>query len=535
MENRAQALELAAKNKSLLQESEAKFAHVFEAANVGKSITSLDGKIEVNKAFCELVGYSPEEMREKKWQDITPPDEIKFTENLLTPLLKGEKDSIRFNKRYVHKNGSFVWADVSVAIQRDNDGKPQHFITTIVDITDRINAELEKERLQLDLVQAQKMDAIGKLAGGVAHDYNNVLSVILGYTEMALERVDPNDSLHADLQEVYNAAQCSADITRQLLAFARKQVAVPKVLDLNNTLEGMLKMLRRLIGEDIDLVWVPVRDLWSIKFDPSQLDQILTNLCINARDAIGGVGKVSIEFENKTIDEGFSQNHFDFVPGEFVQLTVSDNGCGMDRETLTNIFEPFFTTKDLGHGTGLGLATVYGIVRQNNGFVNVYSEPGKGTAFKIYLPRHVGEVEELSVQDDFNAALGRGETVLIVEDEVSILKLATKILKSNGYNVIGATNPCEALILAEKHAGDIHLLITDVILPELNGRQLSERLCALYPKIKVLFMSGYTADVIARRGIIDEGVNFIQKPFSVNNFTAKARHAIDQNGIRAKK
>ena len=250
-------------------------------------------------------------------------------------------------------------------------------------ITERVN-------LQAQLIQAQKMESVGRLAGGVAHDYNNALSVIIGFTELAMEKIDPAGPLHADLNEVLNAANHATDITRQLLAFARKQIVAPVVLDLNDNIETMLKMLRRLIGEDIDLAWLPGTGLWPVKMDPSQIDQILANLCVNARDAIAGVGKVTIETVNKVFDAAYCADHVGFIPGEFVLMAVSDNGCGMDKEILNNIFEPFFTTKDVGKGTGLGLATVYGIVKQNNGFINVYSEPGKGTTIKIYLPRHEG-------------------------------------------------------------------------------------------------------------------------------------------------
>ena len=261
-------------------------------------------------------------------------------------------------------------------------------VGTHIDITDRVN-------LQAQFVQAQKMESVGRLAGGVAHDYNNVLSVIIGYTEMAMDEVDPAGPLHANLEEVLTAANRATDITRQLLAFARKQTIAPKVLDLNETVEGMLKMLRRLIGEDIDLAWLPGASLWPVKMDPSQIDQILANLCVNARDAIAGVGKVTIETGTVVFDAAYCADHAGFVPGEFVMLAVSDNGCGMDKEMLDKIFEPFFTTKDVDKGTGLGLATVYGIVKQNNGFINVYSEPGKGTTIKIYLPRHEGKAVEI--------------------------------------------------------------------------------------------------------------------------------------------
>jgi two-component system cell cycle sensor histidine kinase/response regulator CckA len=300
------------------------------------------------------------------------------------------------------------------------------------------------------------------------------------------------------------------------------------VLDLNTRVEGMLKMLRRLIGEDIDLAWLPRASLWPVKMDPSQIDQILANLCVNARDAIEGVGKVTIETDTVVFDADYCADHAGFVPGEFVKLAVSDNGCGMDKEVLNNIFEPFFTTKEVERGTGLGLAMVYGIVKQNNGFINVYSEPGKGTTIKIYVPRHKGKIVETQGEAKAEIPLGRGETVLVVEDDLPVLKLARKILDGLGYTVLIAGTPGEALGLAEKHAGEIHLLVTDVIMPEMNGRELAERLQSLYPGLKYMFMSGYTANAIAHGNVLEEGVHFIQKPFSTRDLAVKVREALDE-------
>ena len=396
------------------------------------------------------------------------------------------------------------------------------------DISARVERQKSHSLLQAQLAQAQKMESVGRLAGGVAHDYNNMLSVIIGYSELALGQVKPEEPLHADLKIILKAAKRSTDITRQLLAFARQQTISPKVIDLNDTVESMLKMLRRLIGENIDLAWHPRAGLGTINMDPTQIDQILANLIVNARDAITDVGKITIETDSATFDETYCADHADFVPGDFVMLAVSDDGSGMDKETLDKVFEPFFTTKGLGQGTGLGLATVYGIVKQNEGFINVYSEPDKGTTFRIYLRKHAGQAigeRKLSVK---GTPTGHGEMVLVVEDETLILDLAEKMLTRLGYRVLLATNPDEALQLAAAHTGDISLLMTDVVMPEMNGRELSERLQALNPKLKCLFMSGYTANVIAHRGILNEGVNFIQKPFSVKDLAFKVRGALDR-------
>ena len=392
----------------------------------------------------------------------------------------------------------------------------------------REEAEQERTSLEKQLLQAQKMEAVGRLAGGVAHDFNNMLGLIIGRAELALGRMSASDPLRADLAEILNAAKRSTEITRQLLAFARRQTISPKVLDLNDAVETTLQMLRRLLGEDIDLAWLPKAGLWPVLMDPSQLDQVLANLCVNARDAIAGMGKITIETENLVFDERYCADHPGFVPGEFVMLSVSDDGCGMDEDVLAHIFEPFFTTKDANQGTGLGLATVYGIVKQNHGFVNVYSEPGTGTTFKVYLPRHAGEVVRTDEKTLTAMPRSRGETVLLVEDEPAIMRTSKLMLERLGYRVLATGSPSEALALAERHAGGMDLLITDVVMPEMNGRELAAGMRSLYPDIRILFMSGYTANVIAHRSVLEKGVDFIQKPFFMKELAAKVREALDR-------
>ncbi len=409
--------------------------------------------------------------------------------------------------------------------------KDAEIVTYLADVTWDIvgqkQADSERERLSHQLHQAQKMETIGRLAGGVAHDFNNMLSVIIGCTQMALTKVDQVAPLHQDLQEILDAGKRSADITRQLLAFARKQAIAPLVLDINAVIEGMLKMLRRLIGEDIHLVWKPKVDAWSVKMDPAQIDQILANLCINARDAITDTGKITIETGNVVFDQKYCADHLGFVPGHFFFLAVSDDGKGMDKETIGNIFEPFFTTKELGRGTGLGLATVFGIVKQNDGFINVYSEPEAGSTFKIYLPRYLNGTAVESPRQMEQDLVGKGEMVLVVEDENAILRLAENLLKELNYQVLTTQSPAEALTLAARHAAAIDLLITDVVMPEMNGRELSERIRAFCPNLKHLFMSGYTANVIAHHGVLDVGVPFLAKPFSKEDMAAKVREALE--------
>lgn len=384
------------------------------------------------------------------------------------------------------------------------------------------------KKMEAQLLQAQKMESVGRLAGGVAHDFNNMLGIIIGNTEMIMDDMDSDNPYLANLQEIYKAAERSTRLTRQLLAFARKQTISLKVLNLNDTLEAMLTMLQRLIGEDINLAWFPERNLWPVKMDPSQVDQILANLCVNSRDAIMNVGKITIETGNVSIDANYCHDHEGFKPGDFVMISISDNGSGMDNETLDNLFEPFFTTKDIGQGTGLGLATVYGIIKQNNGFINVYSELGNGTTFKIYLPRYTTRTSRDETEAPVEQGKGGSETILLVEDEKAILAMTAAMLKRLGYHVLSASNPNAAIEIGKAHPGEIDLLLTDVIMPEMNGRDLAGKISELFPSLKCLFMSGYTANVIAHHGILDEGVKFISKPFSKYHLSVKIREALDE-------
>lgn len=409
-----------------------------------------------------------------------------------------------------------------------DNGKISGAVVTFTDITARMRAEEEKAQLEIQLQHAQKMESVGRLAGGVAHDFNNMLSVILGHAELGLTRLDPAHPVSADLAEISVAAQRSAELTRQLLAFARRQPVAPKMLDLNETVEGMLKMMRRLIGEEVRLNWKPAPDLWPVMMDPSQIDQILANLCVNARDAIVGSGIISIETENVAMDESHNVAPPGTAPAEFVRMTITDNGSGMAKETLANIFEPFFTTKEQGKGTGLGLAMVYGIVTQNNGFIDVYSEPGRGTTFSIYLPHFDEEAPEKPGESKEEGPLPGGkETILLVEDEPAILETVASMLKKLGYKVLPAITPADAIRLAREHAGEIPLLLTDVVMPLMNGKDLAEALLASYPSLKPIFMSGYTADIIAHHGVLDKGAHFIQKPIALPILAAKVREVLD--------
>ena len=393
------------------------------------------------------------------------------------------------------------------------------------DITERKRAEEERVQLEAQLHHAQKMDSVGRLAGGVAHDFNNMLGVILGHTEFALEQVDPASSLKEDLEQVRKAAVRSAALTRQLLAFARKQATAPAVLGVNDRVEEILAMLRRLLGENIQLARLAAADVWPVYMDASQLDQILTNLCVNARDAISTVGTLTIETANFTVDAEYSASHLGAVPGDYVRLTVRDDGCGIDEETLSHIFEPFFTTKPVNEGTGLGLATVHGIVMQNKGSIDVESEPGHGTTFTILLPRHHG-IAGPAVERRAEATGPGHETILIVEDEPALLSLTRRMLERMGYAVLTAGTPAEAMRQAEQHGRKIHLLLSDVVMPEMSGPDLARNLMSRHPHLKLVFMSGYPANVNAQRGLL-ENSNFLQKPFSRADLVAKVREALD--------
>lgn len=372
------------------------------------------------------------------------------------------------------------------------------------------------------------MESVGRLAGGVAHDFNNMLGVILGHTDMMLNRSEKLfPPVRAALSEIKKAAERSAEMTRQLLAFARKQTVAPEVLDINTRVEDMLKIIQRLIGEDIELAWKPGAHTWPVKMDPSQIDQILVNLCINARDALNGAGKVTIETGNTTLDEAYCEHHGDSKPGEYALLAVSDSGTGMPPETADKIFEPFFSTKQTGKGTGLGLATVHGIVMQNKGYINVNSAPDKGTSFRIYLPRHDGHPKEVPASNPVKTTPEGHETILLVEDETAILHMVAEMLQEIGYVVISAETPGQAISLAKNHQGSIDLLLTDVVMPAMNGHDLSMHIKTLHPQVKCLFMSGYTANIIAKQGVLDKGVNFIHKPFSFQNLASKLRELLD--------
>ncbi len=463
---------------------------------------------------------------------------------ILIDLLDARNEQIEKFYKYIKRSDSAIYAESDVPHLRegqgahlwavatqifDRSGSRSGAIEMIRDVTDIKLAEQDQEKLKEQLLQTQKMDSVGRLAGGIAHDFNNLLTVILGHTQLAIMETPSSNPMKTHLKTIEDTAHRSADLVRQLLAFARKQTVAPRALDINETVKNLLTMLPRLIGEDITVDWKPGGQLWALWIDSSQIDQIIINLCVNARDAITGVGKISLETANIVADMDYCRSNPESVPGDYVMLAVSDNGCGMEKTTIDHIFEPFFTTKEIGQGTGMGLATVYGVVKQNKGFINVYSEPGQGTTFKVYFPRFTGVRGVKLETEKQDSPMGKGETVLVVEDDALILSMSRQMLEKLGYTVLLADSPSKALAQMQIHASEILLLITDVVMPEMNGRDLEQALRAAKPDLKCLFISGYTANVIAHHGVLDKDVCFLQKPFSLEDLASKVRQALEQS------
>ena len=492
----------------------------------GETIVITDAKgtiLYVNPAFTKVTGYSREEALGQNPRILKSGqhDSVFYKAMWETLCTGGAWEGQLINRT---KSGTLFTEQATISPVRDPDGHIVNFVCVKRDITAQLHDQQEKENLQAQLLQAQKMESIGRLAGGVAHDFNNMLQAILGYTEMALEQVEPEKPLHFDILEIQKAARRSSLLTRQLQAFARKQTIVPKVLDLNLAVEGMSDMLRRLIGEEIGLEWRPGKGLGLVKMDPGQLDQIVTNLCVNARDAIGKNGNIVLETRNATLGETIRGMHGEIPPGDYVVLSVVDDGCGMPKEVIDHIFEPFFTTKQTGKGTGLGLATVYGIVRQNQGGIRVQSKPGQGTAFQIFLPRHAGESPAPeSTGKGQPLAKSNGQTILLVEDEETILQATRRMLESLGYSVLATTSPEEAVRLAREQSRPVDLLLTDVIMPVMTGPDLVQQLLKDHPRLPFLYMSGYTANLLEEKGVREDSANFIQKPFSRETLAKKVQ------------
>jgi two-component system, cell cycle sensor histidine kinase and response regulator CckA len=513
---------------------EARYQALFEASPLPMWVFDREtlGFLAVNEAAVRHYGFSRQEFDSMRITDVRSPDDVDAVAEAVAREVRGLEGRIWLHRK---KDGSRISVEIK-GHDFEFAGRPARLIL-VHDVTERMAAEEARKRANEALLKteeqlrhAQKMEAVGRLAGGVAHDFNNLLSVVLSYTSLILGEVGPDDPIRDDLGEILRAGERATELTRQLLAFSRQQVLKPKVLDLNQSVAGMEKMLMRLLGADVEVVRIEGADLGKIVADPGQIEQILMNLAVNARDAMPSGGKLTIRTENVELDEAYAKEHVGVVPGPYVKLTVSDDGVGMDRETLSRVFEPFFTTKPRGRGTGLGLSTVFGIVRQSQGHIGVVSEPGKGATFEVFLP-WAERVGESPSPDPAPPETVRGtETILLVEDDEQVRAVAGGILRRSGYTVLEAPGPGEALLVSEQYAEKIDLLLTDVVLPRMNGPQLVERLHPARPGMKVLFMSGYTEDAMFRRGLEDPGLDYLQKPLRPEALTSKVREVLGRRG-----
>ncbi len=485
-----------------------------------------NGRIRYTSPSCfKVIGYRPEEFLEENCFSHIHPADSSRVQDLIQRLMEEPGATIRMEFRLRHRDGSWRWME-AFARNLLHISSIQGIVVNARDITEQRLAEEEVNTLQEQFRQSQKMEAIGRLAGGIAHDFNNLLSIIQGYSDLSLLNLEPGDPLRENIEQIRQASRKASDLTRQLLAFGRRQVMEMRVFDPNHLLKDLEKMLKRVIGEDIELAIITGEGVGRIKADPGQVEQMILNLVVNARDAMPSGGKLTIETANVKLDEAYAKGHIGVKPGDYVMLSVSDTGEGMTPEVKERIFEPFFTTKP--KGTGLGLSTVYGIVKQSGGNIWVYSEPGSGTSFKIYLPR-VDEPLEEDVEVSREEELPRGdETVLIVEDEEEVRKIAVAVLRRQGYRVLEAPQGGDAFLICEKYEGPIHLMLTDVVMPRMDGMELAERLLSMRPEMKVIFMSGYADHAILRHGILKEGMEYIQKPFTVEGLARKVREVLEK-------
>ena len=516
------------RSEEVLRESEEKYHLVVAHANQGILIAQ-DGVIKFsNPKLSEISGYSQEELFSKPFTEFIYPDDSQMVvENHLKRLQGIELPHI-YDFRILDKEGNIKWLEINVALI-NWEGKPAT-LNFLTDITERKRTEEEMKTLQEQFRHSQKMEAIGRLAGGIAHDFNNLLTIIKGYSQLSLHELKEENPLKGNLEEINRASEKASDLTRQLLNFSRSQMMEMKVVDLNTLLRNLDKMLRRVIGEDVELITCLADDLGRIKVDPGQIEQVIMNLVVNAKDAIPSGGKLAIETANVELDETYARSHIGVKPGHHVMLLVSDTGMGMGSEVKKKIFEPFFTTKEKNKGTGLGLSTVYGIVKQSGGDIWVYSEPGYGTTFKIYFPR-VDEPQDIEgvKENGVEEGLPHGdETILVVEDDEEVRKITGRILRMQGYRVLEASNGGDVFSVCDQHEGPFHLMITDVVMPEMKGPELAKRLSSSYPEMKVIYMSGYVENVISRQGILEKGMEYIQKPFTVNELARKVREVLDK-------
>jgi len=515
----------------LLQHSETYYRALIENASDLISIIDADGKMSYQSPSVKrLLGYEHEEIIGSFCSDFVHPDDSEKAKNAIEKITQNPRQTVEIEVRFLHKDG--FWRNFACTLTNLVDNPAiRGIVSNAFDVTERERAAQALRESEEQLRQAQKLESVGRLAGGIAHDFNNMLTAINGYSDLMLAKLSMDDPLRRNVEEIKKASMRSAELTRQLLAFSRRQIMQPIVVDINKIISEMTVMMRRLIGEDIQLVTSLSPDIGLIEADPGQLNQVVLNLVVNARDAMLHGGTIMIETERVFLDGHYASQHISVKPGNYVMLAVSDTGCGMDEETKNQIFEPFFTTKETEKGTGLGLSTVYGIIKQSGGNIWVYSEVGKGTTFKIYLPV-IAETARASENPSAESDVGTGsETILLVEDEQVVRNLSREVLELCGYKVIEAENGVEALSICEKYEGKIDLLMTDVVMPKMGGRELAQILTNTYPRMKVLFTSGYTDDAIVRHGILDNGANFIQKPFTFETLARKVREVFDKQLI----